>query len=487
MKFPMIWETPNNSDKAIGSLGHVTNYIDFIGVANVSRKWIAYPGLGKRIGNTDAYSGCIGLLQSGQADTMFFLVDYPSDIENVTQGHVIFDEPIGYMGAFPWAKFKPFTFEEQFASFDLATWMTILSFIVFLRLFIAVKLRMMRRFYPRRIRRIRRSDYTYRVLAHFAGTGEIESNTVTMKTTWMVLSLFSFFMFATFDGLMGTGLVMSQPPLIFENYDDLIKYNVKPTFGKQVTAHYAFANAKPGTPEHKLWTWATKQFTEDDMIVDLDPHKSSKPLIEAANHESVFFSLRTLMQLLRANLCRLLGHGTKFTTILNLSNETRGLEKIKDTHFQIYFRYPASLKSQMKQMIYSNTALNKKHLSSGLKNLVEHGFILSERAKLTGFSIISSLIDEKTFFGGKEMDHRTQRACMESNPVDEERSADEMSVVTLSSLQTCIQIFWALLCILSVFAIYGWFKAKMHRQHRNKRVACLTKLREQCKSRPKTC
>ena len=75
---------------------------------------------------------------------------------------------------------------------------------------------------------VRWRNYTCRILAHFTGDGEIESNDDTMRVTYITLSLFSFLVLAVFRNLMKTGLVVPMPPLIFENYDDLIKYNVKP-------------------------------------------------------------------------------------------------------------------------------------------------------------------------------------------------------------------------------------------------------------------
>ena len=465
VKVPLIWETRHLTDETSGKFKHLGGYIDFFKWPNFTSKWIAYPGIGERISQSDAFTGCIGQLQRGESDFMFYMKEYPSDIENVTQGHVTVEQAIGYIGSFHFAEFRPFTFENEFASFDLATWMTILSFLIFLRLFIAIKLRMMRRFYRRTARKIRRKDYTYRVLAHFSRKGEIESNTVTMKATWMVLSLFSFFMFTIFCNLMGTGLVMSKPPLIFENYDDLIKYNVKLTFAKQLTVHHIFANAKAGTPEHKLWMWATKQASPDEMVLDTDFNTLLAKAIETANYQRVFVSMEAVLRMVRTSVCHSLASGDTqmYKKLLGIANEIPGMNKIKDNHYQTYIRYPKSLKPQMMQIIYSKYGTFNDQIHAQLRKIFERGFWRREETIISTSSMTSVMIDERALFGQNKIDHDLEHDCMQSIPVVENKSADELSFVTFESLKTSLAILLGCILISSIFYLYEFRRSLFNR------------------------
>ena len=489
VKMPLVWETRHLTDETSGKYQHMRVFIDLLKWSNGTYKWIAYPGIGERIGQSNAYSGCIGQVQRGETDLMFYLIDYPNEIENVTQGHVFLDQELGYIGSFHYAQFKPFTFERGFVSFDLTIWLTILSFLVLLRLFIAIKLRMMRRFYPQKVRKMRRSDYTYRVVTHFTGRGAIESNTVTMKTTWMVLSLFSFYISTIFYGLMGTGLVMSEPPLILENYDDLIKYNVKPTFGQELTVHHAFTKAKPGTPEHKLWTWASKKFRKDDLMIDLDFNHLMVNAIESANNQRVFVSMGIILQMVRASVCHFLasGDGKGYKKLLGFADGVPGVEKFKDNHYQNYLRFPKSLKPQMLQIIYSRDVTLKDLFHAKLRKILERGFVQSEIDKLSTFSLTSAVMDERAFFGQNKIDHQLKHDCMQAIPVAEERSADDQSFVTFASLEGSFAVFFACILISSLFYFYECRRSGFRwRSLKKRRVGCVRK-KNNWLQRPNSC
>ena len=100
-KVPMFLETEDGSSEVKGLFAPMMNlYLDVLAKkCNETIKFIAYPGFGDKGTNSNVFTGCFGQVQRGEADTIFSLVDYPMDMVNISQGHVLFDDRIGYIGA----------------------------------------------------------------------------------------------------------------------------------------------------------------------------------------------------------------------------------------------------------------------------------------------------------------------------------------------------------------------------------------------------
>lgn len=100
-RFPSFFESDHNKLSGVFS-PLINQYIGLV-EAHFNGTTVfdgSYPGVGDRIGNTEFYDGCLGQLQRGEADFIATPLDYPQDIVNVSQGFIISDEEISFLGAF---------------------------------------------------------------------------------------------------------------------------------------------------------------------------------------------------------------------------------------------------------------------------------------------------------------------------------------------------------------------------------------------------
>ena len=448
-KIPMFLETENGSSEVKGQFSHLVNlYLDFMAKKyNITIKFVAYPGFGERVNNSDAFTGCFGQVQRGEADTLLALVDYPMDIVNVSQGHILFDDRIGYIGGYSRVKFQPYDFTGTFSAFDAPIWSTVIAFLVLFRIFIWIKLKLTVKYYSPEDKLVRRGDYTYRTLAHFTGDGEIESNDHTMRVIYITLSFFSFLVLGVFRNLMKTGLVVSTPPLIFENYDDLIKYNIKPTFMDQLYDFRYFKYAEAGTEEKKFWTWAVETFGEKEVMIEPSPFKAMDAALHIGNQRIVFFSSTSIIQPLRSTMCKLLSRKEEsiksaMKTFLGATIES----ELKRLPFQSYVRFGKNMTKHMtKQIILAKESKFAESVIKAKTQAVEHGHIAFIRREMEKTNMLGKVEMLEQFIGKVQPSRQIfTENCLLSQPQDGERTADEMSIVTFFSLRALIRTLVAL-------------------------------------------
>ena len=452
----MFLETEHKSSEVKGLFSALVNlYLKFVAKNfNTTIKFIAYPGLGDKVADSDAFTGCFGQVQRGEADTMVAVLDYPMDIVNVTQGYVVFDDRIGFIGSFPSVKFEPHDFTGTFSSFDVPIWLTIIAFLLFFHIFIWIKLKLTVEFYSPQDKLIRRNDYTYRILTHFLMYGEIESNDSTMRVIYISLSFFSFLILSVFFILMKTGLVLSKPPKIFENYDHLIKDEVTPTFLTGLYAHMYFKHGESGSEENKLWTWATEKFGEDEMMRVPKPMEIIGISFQICNYKRVFFSSLDVIESLRSSMCNLLLRKEQNLKLAMKALATFGIkEQVKDLYFQTYIRFGDNMKWMTKQVIFSRKSKYVKLITQLISRALEHGHVVYNRREMRKLNMIGKAFENFDQIIGKADSSRRflVEKCLSSHPQDEERTADEMSIVTLFSLRASMKIL--AVCVLIDFSI----------------------------------
>ena len=444
-KIPMFLETENGSFEAKGLFGALVNlYIKFTSKKyNTTIKFVAYPGFGDKETSSDAYSGCFGQVQRGEADSIFSLVDYPMNIVNISQGHVLFDDRIGYIGGYPQVEFQPYNFTGTFSSFSVPIWSVVIAFLVLFRILIWIKFKLTVKYYSPEQKKIRRRNYTYRILAHFTGDGEIESNDDTMRVTYITLSLFSFLVLAVFRNLMKTGLVVSMPPLIFENYDDLIKYDIiKPTFMDQLYDFRYFKYAEAGTEEKKLWIWAVEKFGEEEIMTVPTPLNFIDVGLQVANQKRVFFSSLDVLRASLSTMCKLLSRKEQG---LKSAIKALGFKRLSKMSFQIYLRFGKNMKWMTKQLILSERSKYSNVFVQIKTRALEHGHIVYIRRGMEKTNLLEQFPVLNDLLGKADPLRRiVAEKCLSSQPQDEERTAHEMSVVTFYSLHALIKILFYL-------------------------------------------
>ena len=137
--------------------------------------------------------------------------------------------------------------------------------------------------------------------------------------------------------------------------------------------------------------------------------------------------------------------------------------KLNEKKLQVYIKYPKSMQSHLLQLIYSQNSPYAQMARRPMTKLMEYGFVLRERKRCDEQNIASVLVDQTLIFGEK-IDRGLRQACMQSIPVDEERDADQLSMVPLVAIRTCFTIFLICIYISSVFYIRERLMSKSPRK-----------------------
>ena len=213
--------------------------------------------VGERIGDTDMYDGCLGMLQRGEADMIASGVDYPMDIVNVTQGLIILDEKVAFMGGFqrPLAN-KIADFSRSVYAFDwkvyLLIFIYVLTFAFVFKIRSCVVIRVLTSMTPitkkdtRLVRRRKKLLYQrikrrfmppnlIDIIRHYNKSNFLSANSSFSKVMIMTISLFSLSTFAYFESRLNTQLVVPNNVILYETYDQLMKSGVRPLFVKGTT------------------------------------------------------------------------------------------------------------------------------------------------------------------------------------------------------------------------------------------------------------
>lgn len=453
-------EGDNLSTKLTGLMGHLVNefVVPKTKKFNKTLKFSSYHGFGERIGNSDSFTGCLGQIQSKTADSILGLFDYPMDVVNVSQGHIIYEERVGFVGSFPQAKFEPFEFSKTVEAFDEATWFTIIATLILFRIVIWTTYKCLDRKPTER-------DITFRMLSHFSKDGQIDSTGLTMKVIFMVLAVFSLVVIEIFCSLLRTGLVVSQPPKIMTNYDDLIKHNVKPSFIQGFYEHRYFKYADVETDENKLWKWGVDKFGEDDLMLLATPINLVNVSLQVANYKRVLFGFTDVLQTCRLTLCTIIERGEKSVKkLVELSHAFGVRENLDQYKFQTYIRYGKNMKSKIKQILLAENRELVAAARSYLAKLHEFGWIDRARDDLQKINLIDEALNTKKLGQKGQGRNIITSNCMLSQPVDEDRSVDEESSVSLVSLITCITVWCHCLLITNCVLICELVKMKMRQR-----------------------
>ena len=290
-----------------------------------------------------------------------------------------------------------------------------------------------------------------------------------MKALWMLLTVFSFLSITIFSGLINTGLVLSETPLIFDSYEKMMEKNVKPTFLKYMSPMKYFIRAREGTPEHKLWTWAKERFPLDHMLRDIDVDTAMKNVIDGAYQKRVFFVLGIGAEVFRTSMCDTFAKAGE-TGFKKLSMFFPPEHRSLPWKRQVYIRYSDTLKTTMLQTVHSPKSRFTNALRSFLSRMREHGIVehlVKKQFKENNF--LAQLIP-KTLLDNQRTDFVLREACRQTIINDGERSVDEMSTVTLDCFKTCLQIFMALLLLCILVFCFETIKDQLTRVSGNGRV-----------------
>lgn len=357
-KVDLIFETTNYTSEAQGSLAYLVNpYFDWMKKSfNFDLKFIAYPGIGEKIDEYGHYSGCLGHLQSGEADFLMAAIDFPQPIENISQGYLLFDEKIGFDGVFK-TPYETSTAQitSMFCAFDIKIWSLIIVTLIVFRVLLWLHLK---------VTEVAHEDFSssntrnsfYQLSTHFSGFGSIGEKGYFIKLIFLTLTIFSFFILTTFNGLINTDYVVRKRPMMFDSLDDLMKHNISPIFVNQSYEMFFFKNSPVGSKQRTFWDWAVDTFTEEKITVEVNIQSMAEKSIEISKFKSVPFSGENLMKMAHNSFCEFSGRNLKKIK-KTFSASGIDLSYLADLEFQIYFR--SEFQPKLKTLIFGKRILEK--------------------------------------------------------------------------------------------------------------------------------
>ena len=359
-------------------------------------------GLGERIGDTDSYNGCLGMLQRGEADLITQTVDYPLDIVNISQGSIVFDERATFIGVFARPdSMKAADFARCIYNFEWRIYLLIFSYLVLFAIVFKVRSYMKmhmqksiimangtksmnRRLLHTLVRRIKRksrkSSGFLDIVRHFAQTNFIEENSYFVAVITTVLTLFSFFILAYFNSLLNTDLVIPNKAKMYENYDELMENNVKPLFIKGMSYQSDLKNSANGSKGKLFYEWAVKKFGEENLSAKSAIESFANHTIDMVSGEKVLFVGDIIAMTFKTTICDMLDRDFEKIATVFKGLDPRPLPWHLYEDSQAYARYDDSAPNKIKSMMVGKRIIESEKYFSIAKlrfnRFVQAGLIL---------------------------------------------------------------------------------------------------------------
>lgn len=361
----------------------------------------SYPGIGRRIGDTEEFDGCLGKLQRGEMDLIPAPINYGMDIVNVSQGFIAFDEKVSFMGAFarPNAT-KPADFARSLYAFEYSTYLLIIVYLIMFHLVFVIRRKILIRRVTKLILSMRqhrankllpttdaklRQVYYNRisladVLRHFLQSNFIEAKSNSLTVLVSTLTLFSFLTMAYFTSRLNTELVVPEKAKMYENYDQIMKAGVKPVFMRGMTNYEDLKYASNGSKAKIFWDWAVEKFQEKNLFVESKLTNFGHYSVEGLKGEVLIFSGEIITKTLKTTTCEVIGRSLdRLMYLLSYIRKIGNFDHRKYEDSQAYIRHDQSAQSFIKSIVFSEKFLRNPYHYRVSKTLFlriyEHGHI----------------------------------------------------------------------------------------------------------------
>lgn len=431
-------------DQFVGIFSPIANlYLEIIGrILKKSPKIDPnYPGIGNEIGNSELYGGCLSQLQRGESDIIVHGIDYPIDMVNITQEVILFDEKIGFIGAFPRPTANKIAdLSRSIHTFNWSVYLLILIFLVSLTVFFKIRLlilkpmirstlstletsklksKLFRQLTRHQKIRLKSTKITFcDVFRHFLTSHFIESKSFVVKYITISITLFSFFTFAHYNSALNTELVVPESVIIYENYEQLMKDNVKPVFLLGTSYFREFKYAPEGSRGRIYWDWAVDKFGEENLFVEINL-QSMAIAAEIMQRQVTAIAGSLILEQLKSTGCEFLGRPFDQTiSVLNIFRPLRfDFRKFSDA--QAYIRSDESAKERTKAFIFGKRISQSKILPNIIRNfrrILEFGHIINSQKSVREMFLFDLSPDFSTFYG-KLVPERSEikRICKDHN------------------------------------------------------------------------
>lgn len=408
--FPYLMEIHGN--KFFGTYGVLINeYIEVISkIFNATVKLEEEKdGIGDRINNSDFYNGCLGKMQSGQADIIASGMNYPLDVVNVSQGLIFLDEKTSFVGAFerPVAN-KPADFARSVYAFDWSVYLLIVVYLIMFTIFFRIRRIVIIRLFAscsrakrwnncqrekarkallKKIKNQIKSPTLCDVIRHYIRSNFMQPGSIYSRVLVITIGSFSFITFACLNSRLNTELVIPTKVNIYDTYDQIMQAGVRPMFLKGTSYFQDFKNAKDGFQAKKLWHWAEEKFGSNQLLVEFNTAKFQSYAAQVVLGESLVFIGEFLGKNSKMVLCDLLDRENA-DSLLNIKRFGRHVKDI-----QLYIRSDRSARSLIKSMIIGNRVTNSKGQMELIRKIFsmafEKGLIQAVLQKVNNIKISS--------------------------------------------------------------------------------------------------
>lgn len=346
----------------------------------------SYPGLGNKINSSEIYTGCLGKLQNGQADVISVAMDYPSDIINVSQGFIIFDEKVSFMGAFarPDAS-KPADFTKSLKAFDLTIYLLVIVYLIIFAVVIEVRRKIVIKLVvsiisekkrtkiicpgslvlsgsvKRRIKDVHfRSIGFFDIIRHYIRSNFIQVDSFFINCCTFILTLFSFFTFVYLNSRISTELVIPENAKMYKNYDEIMEAGVKPVFLEGMSYYKDLKFAPEGSKGKIFWNWAVDKFGEKNLFIETGHMNWAINCVDGLLGEILIFSGEVITSTMKTTSCDMLGRPLK--RLMAMTEAIRPVKVDWDQYedSQAYIRTDESAKSVIKSLVIGRDILQSK-------------------------------------------------------------------------------------------------------------------------------
>lgn len=370
---------------------------------NKSIIYSSFSGSGKRINSTELYGDCLGQLQTGKAEAMLYISDYPLDVVNITQGYTVFSEKMGFLATFEYPKsYSPADFIKSFSSFDKTIWFLIFFtlsvffwFIVIQNQFYSLKknFRTNRKSKKKRKIKIKLTVFSVllSILSHIIGSnGLINQKTISHRIIFYMLSVFSFFIMAHFNSLLNMDTVVITQPFILRSYDQMIQHNIRPIFIESFSDYERLSFDDETTKGRQFWDWAYGSFGKN-VFVKTSAESLCQGINDVVRYKAALITLETNLRGARFNFCNFLNRDT--SNAIAMLNYRMKQKKINCTidvgspeSFQTYINFDPGSKDISKGFIWGKKVIeNKKYFKishSLMRDITEYGHFIYIRHQI---------------------------------------------------------------------------------------------------------
>jgi hypothetical protein len=233
---------------------------------------------------TAAYSGCMGAMQQNETDILFSPITgitfAPNISITVIDGYDVVGIASAYLRSNSMRDSSYTHVIDLIFGFQYDLWILTFFTATILMMFMSVSL-MFRR-YEHRVRHkfraikvlrlrlrchISQSADAFLALTFRQSTKTFDRHkTATHRILFFLMDLFLFYCIFYLTSMIKTDMVIIKPPVLIQSYQDILDTGVRPLWLAIANDMKEFANAKPGSLEHKIWQRANSMGINDSLI-----------------------------------------------------------------------------------------------------------------------------------------------------------------------------------------------------------------------------